>query len=287
MDSFKQNKNSVFSAAQCENKKYEAFGNLVSSSGPLDDNREFTGKEKDPTGFHYFGARYYSGDIGRFLTPDPHTLYPGNLRLMRPQSLNPYVYSRNDPINRIDIDGLIDYNIRVVRNYIFYSGLYSDNLRITTDDKTIFSSSFRVNSQTNVKGYLSIPSDVLYSGVFTESGTFGRINKGFPLYVSDLGTNTTKVTLPAGVTQKGKDFKDRNLFHFGSKSKGCILFMSPEDEDIFYAIFEDYDEEEDNIYIMFTEDNTLQSLVSPADHTGGYYDHGIYHNEHGLFTAEY
>jgi len=91
-------------------KKYEAFGNLVSSSGTYQDNREFTSKEKDPTGFHYFGARYYSGDIGRFLTPDPHTLYPGNLKLSMPQTLNPYVYCHNDPINFLDPNGLLEEN---------------------------------------------------------------------------------------------------------------------------------------------------------------------------------
>jgi len=105
MDSFKQNKNSVFSAAQCENKKYEAFGNLIWADGTYEDNREFTGKEKDPTGFHYFGARYYSGDIGRFLSPDPHTLYPGNLNLANSQELNPYVYCYNDPVNHYDPNG--------------------------------------------------------------------------------------------------------------------------------------------------------------------------------------
>jgi hypothetical protein len=51
------NKNFVSFEALCENKKYEAFGNLKWSSGSFNDNREFTGKEKDPTGFHYFGAR--------------------------------------------------------------------------------------------------------------------------------------------------------------------------------------------------------------------------------------
>jgi len=88
-------------------KKYEAFGNLVWSDNPTyEDNREFTGKEKDPTGFHYFGARYYSGDIGRFLTPDPHTVSPGNINLANPQSLNPYVYCINDPLMYFDPNGL-------------------------------------------------------------------------------------------------------------------------------------------------------------------------------------
>jgi len=86
-------------------KKYEAFGNLIWSSGTHEDNREFTSKEKDPTGFHYFGARYYYGDIGRFLSPDPHTVMPGNIDLSNPQELNPYVYCYNNPLTFYDPDG--------------------------------------------------------------------------------------------------------------------------------------------------------------------------------------
>ena len=88
-------------------KKYEAFGNILSSSsGTHEDKREFTGKEKDPTGFHYFGARYYFGDIGRFLIPDPHTLMPKKTNLTNPQELNPYVYCTNNPVDFVDENGL-------------------------------------------------------------------------------------------------------------------------------------------------------------------------------------
>jgi RHS repeat-associated protein len=92
-------------------KKYEAFGNLIWEEGTYDDNREFTSKEKDPTGFHYFGARYYYGNIGRFLTPDPHTVSPGNIKLENPQELNPYVYCLNDPLNLYDPDGRNSYAV--------------------------------------------------------------------------------------------------------------------------------------------------------------------------------
>jgi RHS repeat-associated protein len=93
------------SGAIVKQKKYEAFGNLKWQSGTFSDNREFTSKEKDPTGFHYFGARYYSGDIGRFLSPDPHTLMPGGLDLSNPQSITPYVYCVNDPLRYKDPNG--------------------------------------------------------------------------------------------------------------------------------------------------------------------------------------
>jgi len=102
----KQDEISVSSVAPCENnKKYEAFGNIVWEEGIHDDNREFTSKEKDPTGFNYFGARYYYGNIGRFLSPDPHTVNPGNIDLSNPQELNPYVYCVNNPIQFKDPNG--------------------------------------------------------------------------------------------------------------------------------------------------------------------------------------
>jgi len=101
-------------------KKYEAFGNLIWSSGTHEDNREFTSKEKDPTGFHYFGARYYYGNIGRFLSPDPHTVMPGNIDLSNPQELNPYVYCVNDPLSLVDPNGLSPIGVIAQVSYIYY-----------------------------------------------------------------------------------------------------------------------------------------------------------------------
>ncbi len=96
------------SATVVKEKKYEAFGNIVWEEGIHDDNREFTGKEKESTGFHYFGARRYYGNIGRFLSPDPHTVSPELLHLANPQTLNPYVYCHNDPVNYFDPWGLYE-----------------------------------------------------------------------------------------------------------------------------------------------------------------------------------
>ena len=69
---------------------------------------KFTGKERDgETGLDYFGARYYSSGMGRFMTPDwaakavavPYANY-GN-----PQSLNLYSYVQNNPTTFGDPDG--------------------------------------------------------------------------------------------------------------------------------------------------------------------------------------
>lgn len=54
---------------------------------------KYTGKERDTeSGLDYFGARYMSSSMGRFMSPDPSGLYfadPSN-----PQSLNLYSYVR-------------------------------------------------------------------------------------------------------------------------------------------------------------------------------------------------
>jgi RHS repeat-associated protein len=68
----------------------------------------FTGKERDTeSGNDYFGARYYSSAMGRFMSPDwsakeepvPYA------KLDDPQTLNLYDYLRNNPLGGVDADG--------------------------------------------------------------------------------------------------------------------------------------------------------------------------------------
>src|SRR5262249_14384378 len=69
---------------------------------------KFTGKERDSeTGLDYFGARYYSNGMGRFITPDwSGTPVPVPYAdLTDPQSLNQYSYVRNIPTTKVDVDG--------------------------------------------------------------------------------------------------------------------------------------------------------------------------------------
>src|SRR5256714_6235354 len=61
---------------------------------------KFTGKERDSeSGLDYFGARHYSNELGRFITPDwsatPEPVPYADLT--DPQSLNQYSYVRNIP----------------------------------------------------------------------------------------------------------------------------------------------------------------------------------------------
>jgi RHS repeat-associated protein len=67
--------------------------------------RQFTGKERDQeSGLDYFGARYYSSNMGRWMSPDPGWFMFANI--LNPQSLNLYNHALNNPLAFIDIDGL-------------------------------------------------------------------------------------------------------------------------------------------------------------------------------------
>ncbi|HEY4354505.1 MAG TPA: RHS repeat-associated core domain-containing protein, partial [Acidobacteriaceae bacterium] len=70
----------------------------------------FTNKERDAeSGLDFFGARYYSGGMGRFLNPDwsykSEAVPYANVG--NPQTLNLYAYVGNSPVGRADIDGHI------------------------------------------------------------------------------------------------------------------------------------------------------------------------------------
>lgn len=67
---------------------------------------KFSGKELDESGLYYFIARYYNPEIGRFITPDPLNLHLRGLGIGTSQSINPYAYVLNNPINYIDLLGL-------------------------------------------------------------------------------------------------------------------------------------------------------------------------------------
>jgi RHS repeat-associated protein len=71
---------------------------------------KFSGQYRDTdtvANLDYFGARYYSNTVGRFMSPD-WAAKPTSVPYAKfgdPQSLNLYSYTENGPINRIDGDG--------------------------------------------------------------------------------------------------------------------------------------------------------------------------------------
>ncbi len=85
-------------ANQVSQINYEPYGAIADSSTGQDAFRpKFTGKEYDSNSdLYYFGARYYDGHLGRFLTPDPARQY-----------FSPYVYGNGDPLSGTDPTGAV------------------------------------------------------------------------------------------------------------------------------------------------------------------------------------
>ena len=75
------------------------------NSGDANDKIKFTGKERDKeTNYDYFGARYYDSRIGRWMSVDPLAeKFP---------DVSSYQFTHNNPINRVDIDGAIDWPLK-------------------------------------------------------------------------------------------------------------------------------------------------------------------------------
>jgi RHS repeat-associated protein len=81
-----------------ESDYYPWGGELRFANNDPANHYKFTGKERDAElGLDYFGARYYSNGLGRFITPDWSATPVPYVDLADPQSLNQYSYVRKHP----------------------------------------------------------------------------------------------------------------------------------------------------------------------------------------------
>ncbi len=74
--------------------RYDGFGNLLGGDGGLQPSL-YNGQQYDAeTGLYYLRARYYSPELGRFISADS-----------KHADGNDYAYAGNDPINMVDPSG--------------------------------------------------------------------------------------------------------------------------------------------------------------------------------------
>jgi RHS repeat-associated protein len=86
------------------------------SCAPLPTEHLFTGKERDTESCNdYFGARYYSSAMGRWMSPDKPF---ADQHVANPQSWNLYSYTLNNPLRFVDQDGQI---VVETRDTTYYS----------------------------------------------------------------------------------------------------------------------------------------------------------------------
>ena len=122
---------------------YYPFGGIFASASSVQ-SYKYNGKEldrNDGLDWYDYGARHYDAMIGRW-----HTVDPSAAKYYR---WDPYVYCKNSPVNRIDLDGKDDYTInsagRLFRTVV--EGSTSDRLMstrsgvepVTVNDKELLS----------------------------------------------------------------------------------------------------------------------------------------------------
>jgi RHS repeat-associated protein len=86
------------SASIIQQYQYDPYGN-VSATATTTNPYLYTGRESDGTGLYYYRARYYSSQMGRFISEDPMGFWGGQN--------NFYAYVAGDPTNYRDPTGLL------------------------------------------------------------------------------------------------------------------------------------------------------------------------------------
>ena len=80
---------------------YDSFGNATNSTFPM--RYQYTGREYDSfTGLHYYRARFYDANLGRFISEDPIGLSGG---------INQFAYVGNNSLNATDPTGLYEEDV--------------------------------------------------------------------------------------------------------------------------------------------------------------------------------
>ncbi len=85
---------------------YNPFGNAAASSGNVDFVSFSLRPVDTESGLVYMLRRYYSPQLGRFLTPDLMAIYQPERFLHLPQGLHLYAFVANNPLNNTDPTGL-------------------------------------------------------------------------------------------------------------------------------------------------------------------------------------
>jgi RHS repeat-associated protein len=191
---------------------YDAFGNLISSTGTTPNNYLFAGEQFDPAlGIYYNRARYYDQRQGRFWTMDTFEGGPHD-----PLSLHKYLYASGNPITGIDPTGHDDIGELMTAAAI--------NVTLTTLSNVLVTGIFLgATASPNVSfdgALLSIHGNFSGSGYTLEGGVDflwqKRTNSWFFSITGGLGTNPLG-TLPNSTAGKGLG---------GSISLGPVFNMS-------------------------------------------------------------
>jgi len=125
---------------------YDAFGNLVSSSGSISQPYQYVGREgyyrEGELGLYLLGQRWYDEEVGRFISRDP---------IGEEEGVNLYVYGNNSPTILIDPYGLstILPIVYLTRCYLIARRIRNQNLLIGDNHLRHCTTTCRVAEETD------------------------------------------------------------------------------------------------------------------------------------------
>ena len=195
-----------------EKNDYYPFGGLMSSSSSSVQPYKYNGKEldtKNGLNWYDYGARMYDAVLGRWHVMDPMAeKYYG---------WSPYVYCKNNPVLRVDIDGKDDYTInsagRLFRTTV--KGSTSDRLMstrsgvelITVKDKELLSGMY--SKQDSKLGGLEIYNSTSSLEDATAVFKFGADNTSVEWKLDVYNDNGSKVAIIGTSGKEGSVFSDK------------------------------------------------------------------------------
>jgi RHS repeat-associated protein len=161
------------------------FGDGLLCSGTDATEHHFTGKERDAeSGLDYFGARYLTTDLGRWMTPDPGKLTLKHL--INPQKWDKFNYVLNNPLAMIDPDGQqelwIQFRAFIPQSNVGYIG---------KGDGRSFSKQESANSRVSIT--MHVETDPAKNG--------GKPLLGYTVGINQTHNNLTNNDTPAVVVQ--------------------------------------------------------------------------------------
>jgi len=151
---------------------YQPFGDEWNLSETKTNAHRFTGKERDAeTGLHYFGARHYDANLGRFISIDP-ALISGRpaSTLTIPQQHNFYAYAINNPYRYVDPDGEFAIAIGAIVGAFVINTFLPSTVNAPPDNQAL------VNSQTGTE--FTLGAAVIETGGLATKVVGGKILSG-------------------------------------------------------------------------------------------------------------
>jgi RHS repeat-associated protein len=202
----------------------------------------FTGKIRDTeTGNDYFGARYYTGSVSRFMSPDwsakaepvPYS------KLDDPQTLNLYAYVGNNPLSRVDPNGHYECNGTECKQVHDALQLVSDAVNnkkngLTNNQRSNLKKVLDFYGKENTKNGVTVNTGVSGIGLGKTGTEKGQTTISLNLSLLDGGQNGSTPT-----TEKAAEVVHEG-WHGGQQRKGGMLTPGSDDDKQYHREQEAY-----------------------------------------------